>query len=81
LVETPEKKRRPPGVASLLKPYRGWMALLVILTVGSSGLGLVVPLVIAHAIDAFKAGNLDLTASLTRLLALLLGLGNLQVLR
>lgn len=79
-MERPKRKSGAPGLASLLKPYRGWMALLVVLTVGSSGLGLVVPLVIAHAIDAFKAGRLDLTASLIGLLALSVGtfvLGNL----
>ena len=72
---------RPPGLASLLKPYRGWMALLVLLTVGGSGLGLFVPLVIAHAIDAFKGGHLNLTSSLIGLLALSLGtflIGNVQ---
>jgi ATP-binding cassette subfamily B protein len=74
------KKKRGPGLGSLLKPYRGQMALMVLLTVGSSGLGLFVPLVIARAIDAFTAGSLNLTASLIELTALLLGtfvLGNL----
>ncbi len=80
LVEPREKKPRPPGLASLLKPYRGWMALLVLLTVGSSGLGLFVPQVIAHAIDAFTARSLNVTSTMVRLTALLLGtfvLGNL----
>ena len=79
-MEKPEKKVRPPGLASLLKPYRGWMALMVLLTVGASGLGLLVPLVIAKAIDSFNAGHLDLTTSLISLVALSLGtflVGNL----
>lgn len=57
------------------------MALLVLLTIGTSGVGLFVPQVIAHAIDAFTAGSLDLTASLTKLTAIALAtflLGNLQ---
>ena len=81
LAERPKRKPGGPGLASLLKPYRGWMALLVLLTMVGSGLGLVVPLVIAKAIDAFKSGHLDMTAALINLLALLLGtfvLGNLQ---
>jgi ATP-binding cassette subfamily B protein len=72
---------RPPGLASLLKPYRGWMTLLVALTVGSSALGLFVPQVIARAIDAFNAGQLDMTATLVELTALTMGtfiLGMLQ---
>ncbi len=50
-----KKGKAPPGLASLLKPYRGWMALLIILTIGSSAVGLFVPQLIAHAIDAFTA--------------------------
>ena len=76
-----EKRPRPPGLASLLKPYRGWMALMVALTIGSSGLGLFVPQVIAHAIDAFTARSLNLAMSVTQLVALSLGaflFGNLQ---
>ncbi|WP_404711819.1 ABC transporter ATP-binding protein [Sphingomonas sp. MMS24-J13] len=70
-----------PGLASLLKPYRGWMALLVAMTMGSSALGLFVPQVIAHAIDTFRAGTLDLPVVLIWLTALTLGtfvFGNLQ---
>ncbi len=81
MADTPGKRPAAPGLASLLKPYRGWMALLVILTIGSSGLGLVVPQVIAQAIDSFTAGSLNLTSSLVGLTALMLGtflLGNLQ---
>lgn len=67
------KMKRGPGLASLLKPYRGWMALLVAMTMGSSALGLFVPQVIAHAIDTFRAGTLNLPAVLTWLVALTLG--------
>lgn len=81
MAERPKKARGSLGLASLLKPYRGWMALLVALTVGSSGLGLFVPQVIAHAIDGFTAGSLNLSWSLVQLVALSLGafvFGNLQ---
>jgi ATP-binding cassette subfamily B protein len=57
------------------------MTLLVALTVGSSALGLFVPQVIARAIDAFNAGQLDMTATLVELTALTMGtfiLGMLQ---
>lgn len=80
-MDQPKGKPRPPGLASLLTPYRGWLALLVVLTVGSSGMGLFVPQVIARAIDAFATGKLHLTASLIILTGLTLSafvLGNLQ---
>ena len=52
----PDARRRPPsgaGLLPLLKPYRGLIVLLVILTVAGSGLNLAVPRIIAHAIDAY----------------------------
>lgn len=49
------------------------MALLIVLTMASSGVGLFVPQVIARAIDAFTAGKLDLTTSLIELAVLALG--------
>ena len=73
---------RGPSLAGLLKPYRGWIVLLVALTLLASGLGLFVPQIIARAIDAFTAGRLDLTSSLFWLGALTLGvfvIGALQV--
>ena len=66
----------------MLAPYRGWIVLLVALTLVGSGLGLLVPQIIARAIDAFTAGRLDLTRSLAGLGALTLGVfvaGALQV--
>lgn len=63
-----EKQTLPPAIAAkkgpslfgLLKPYRGWVALLVILALMSHGIGLVFPLLIARAIDAFGTGTFDL---------------------
>lgn len=52
------------SLGSLLKPYGGWITLLVILTVAGSALGLIVPQLMSHAIDAYTAGTLDLTRSL-----------------
>jgi ATP-binding cassette subfamily B protein len=82
MAKMPDKKRpKPPSLAPLLKPYKGQMAILVVLTIASSALGLAVPQVIARAIDAFTGGALDLTSALIQLTALSLGafvLGNLQ---
>ncbi|MES2930485.1 MAG: ABC transporter ATP-binding protein [Patescibacteria group bacterium] len=58
----PPKKRAQPqsNLFSLLKPYRGLVILLVILTVLPSALNLAVPQIIARAIDTFTAGNFSL---------------------
>jgi ATP-binding cassette subfamily B protein len=75
------KRPKPPSLAPLLKPYKGQMAVLVVLTIGGGALGLAVPQVIARAIDAFTAKTLDIPSVLFELAALTLGafvLGNLQ---
>ena len=75
------KGPKGPKLSSLLKPYKGPMALLVVLTAAGSALGLAVPQVTARAIDAFNAGHLDLSGSLIALAALAVGafvVGNLQ---
>ncbi len=41
------------GLFLLLKPYRPLVATLVVLTIAGNGLSLVVPKLIAHAIDAY----------------------------
>lgn len=47
--------RRPPGAGlfALLKPYRGLVAILVVITIAGNGLTLVVPKIISRAIDAY----------------------------
>ena len=70
-----------PSLLPLLKPYKGQMALLIVLTVAGSAVGLLVPRVVAQGIDAFNAGKLDLTRELVALTAITVGtfvFGNLQ---
>ncbi len=43
--------QQKPSLISLLKPYSGIIFLLVVLTILPSGLNLVVPKIIANAID------------------------------
>jgi ATP-binding cassette subfamily B protein len=79
-----QKRGRPPvgpSLKPLLKPYRGWIALLLVLTVAGNALGLLVPRVIGRAIDSFTAHKLNLNAALFEMAALTIGtfvLGNLQ---
>jgi ATP-binding cassette, subfamily B, bacterial len=53
---TPPKRPPRPSLLPLLRPYRGWIAALIGLTMLANGLNLVVPKLIANAIDAFDAG-------------------------
>jgi ATP-binding cassette subfamily B protein len=62
-----DPKKSPPQSASLLallRPYSGWVALLIVLTIGGNALNLAIPQIISHAIDAFTAGTLNLNATL-----------------
>src|SRR5437879_5918280 len=59
-----ENPSREASFFSLLQPYMGWIVLLVVLTVAGSALGLIVPQLMSHAIDAYTAGTLDLTTNL-----------------
>ena len=70
-----------PSLWPLLRPYRGQMAILVVLIAAGNALNLAVPKVVADAIDAFASGHLHLTASLIALIALAVEIflfGNLQ---
>lgn len=65
---TPRPGAPPPSANlwSLLGPYRGLIALLTLLTVAGNALSLVVPQLIAHAIDAYTAGRFDLSEVVPR---------------
>jgi ATP-binding cassette subfamily B protein len=47
-----------PGIMSVLQPYRGMVALLIFLALLSNALNLVLPHMIAKAIDAYTGGTL-----------------------
>jgi ATP-binding cassette subfamily B protein len=53
------KRPAPPSLIGLLRPYWLWVLTLVVLTVLANGLNLVVPKLIASAIDAYGAGRFD----------------------
>ena len=60
-VKNTERKPAGPNLFAVLKPYKGLIALLIGLTIASSALNLVVPQVIAYAIDNFAQNNFILT--------------------
>lgn len=45
--------QKPPGVFSLLKPYLGWVTLLLIFSVAATAINLWLPKIIANGIDAY----------------------------
>jgi ATP-binding cassette subfamily B protein len=63
----------PNGLFALLRPYWGWVGLLVVLTVVSNALNLVVPQFIAHAIDSFGGAGFSLSSLIVQLSAVSIG--------
>lgn len=52
------KKNKSPSLIALLKPYKKITFLLIILTLVSNGINLILPKIIANAIDAFNNASL-----------------------
>ncbi len=63
-----------PTLIGLFKPYRGIIALLVILAVGSNALSLVVPQIISKGIDSYVSGQFILGPLLVNFLLVAVGI-------
>lgn len=63
-----QKPPRGPGLMILLKPYKGLVAALVTLTIVANALNLVVPKLIANAIDSYTAGHFVMHTVVTEFL-------------
>lgn len=61
-VKTTADTSKPPGIGSLLTPYRGLITLLIVLALLSNGINLWLPRVIADGIDAYTHGTFNLRA-------------------
>ena len=61
---------RGSGLFALLKPYRGLIVALLILTVVANALGLALPKIVANAIDSYGRGTLDAEATVLVFLAI-----------
>src|SRR6201996_3779107 len=73
------QKPKGPGLLSILKPYRGMVALLIFLTITSSAIGLLIPRIIAHGIDAFLGHKFDINTVIWQFLAASVGIFILTV--
>ncbi len=63
-----------PSIFSLLRPYRGLLALLIVLTLLSNAVTIVVPKLIASAIDHFVAGTFQYHQTLVLFVAAAIGI-------
>jgi ATP-binding cassette subfamily B protein len=75
-VQRPSTPARPaaPSLFSLLGPYRGWVAAMIALTIGGNGLNLVVPMILARAIDQYGRPGFVLSRTIVELLAIAAGI-------
>lgn len=67
--ENKKSQQKRPGVFSLLKPYTGMVTFLVIFALLSNGVNLVLPKIIANAIDSFTSGSFVLKTVIAEFLA------------
>jgi ATP-binding cassette, subfamily B, bacterial len=51
------QKSSKPNIFSLLKPYRGYVLILILFTLIGNAANLVIPRIIGHAIDAYSGGT------------------------
>lgn len=54
--QTEKQKPKGPGIWSLLKPYRSMIFLLLLFALAGNGINLILPKIIASAIDSYPAG-------------------------
>jgi len=55
-----KNKSLKPGIFSLLKPYSGIVSLLIIMALLGSAINMLIPKIIAHAIDAYSSNRFDM---------------------
>jgi ATP-binding cassette subfamily B protein len=53
------------SLVELLMPYKGWVAVLILLTIAANALNLVVPQLISHAIDSYAKGIFMMSTFIT----------------
>ncbi|VVB89308.1 ABC transporter transmembrane region [uncultured archaeon] len=72
--ENTTTKSANANLLGLLKPYALWITLLVVLTVLANGLNLLVPKIIASAIDTYSQGNFSLRNVVLEFFAVAIGI-------
>jgi len=68
------RKPQGPNLFDLLKPYRGLIAVLIVMTILGNALNLLVPKIISSAIDTFAQQRLILPTVIVELIAVAVGI-------
>jgi ATP-binding cassette, subfamily B, bacterial len=55
--KSPTGKEKNTGLFTLLKQYKGLVSIMIIMALAGSGINMLIPKIIAHAIDAFSAND------------------------
>ncbi len=66
---TPQAEKSKPGVFSLLNPYMGTVIVLIIMALLGSAVNMVIPKIIARAIDAYGAGHFEMKIVIAEFIA------------
>lgn len=61
--------RKRGGLINVLGPYKGIVAVLILMALAGGAVNLVIPRIIARAIDSFSANSFDLRTVITQFLA------------
>ena len=72
--QPPNKKTQGKSVFSLLKPYSGTVVLLIFMALTGSAINMLIPKIIAHAIDAFTANKFNTNTVILEFLAAAAGI-------
>jgi ATP-binding cassette subfamily B protein len=70
----PASTKPQASIITLLKPYRGQIALLVVLSILANGITLLVPKITSRAIDAYGHGTFILATTVTEFLLAAFGI-------
>jgi len=74
-VKTKEKAAgQRAGLFSVLRPYKGIVIILILMALAGSAVNLLIPKIIARAIDSFSANSFDLKVVITEFLAAAFGI-------
>lgn len=73
-MSTPLQKKSPPSIFSVLTPYRGFVAFLVIVAVAMNSVSLVIPKLVSRAIDAYLTHRFDPSTITIEFVAIAIGI-------
>jgi ATP-binding cassette subfamily B protein len=74
VTQTKQAGRTPaPNLLSLLKPYRGLVGILIVLTISGNALNLALPKIISGALDSFQKNTFQITHTIWVFASVILG--------